>query len=99
AEWAYQRLALYVQKFEEMLDKDHEVGMGFAGSEAGTLNIQGMGYYAPDLITFYGTGPDGAKTQLVQHISQLNVMLKAAPKRQEEPNRIGFRLKQRLEEE
>ena len=99
AQWAYERLVLYIQKFEENLDGDHEVGMGFAGSEAGMLHIQGMGFFAPDMITFYGTDPSGTKTQLVQHVSQLNVMLKAAPKMNEEPNRIGFQMRRKLESE
>ncbi len=100
AEWAYERLVLYIQKFEETLDVDHEVGMGFAGSDAGMLHIQGMGFFAPDMITFYGADPSGAKTQLVQHVSQLNVMLKAALKPNENaaPNRIGFDLAASLDE-
>ncbi|MEM7452182.1 MAG: DUF6173 family protein, partial [Pseudomonadota bacterium] len=76
-----------------------EVGMGFAGSDAGMLNIQGMGFFAPDMITFYGADPAGAKTQLVQHVSQLNVMLKAAPKLNEEPARIGFQMRRKLEDQ
>ena len=99
AEWAYERLVLYIQKFEETLDADHEVGMGFAGSDAGMLHIQGMGFFAPDIITFYGADPSGVKTQLVQHVSQLNVMLKAAPKINDEPARIGFQMREKLEEE
>ena len=100
AEWAYERIVLYIQNFEKELDGEHEVGMGFTGGEVGTLRIQGMGYFAPDLITFYGTDPNGAKTQLVQHVSQLNVMLVASPKEDEkaEPNRIGFKLAEDLEE-
>jgi hypothetical protein len=99
AQWAYERLVLYVQKFEETLDAEHEVGMGFAGSDAGMLHIQGMGFFAPDIITFYGVDPGGTKTQLVQHVSQLNVMLKAAPKINEEPLRIGFQMRSKLEAE
>jgi hypothetical protein len=40
------------------------------------------------------------RTQLVQHISQLNVMLRALPKKAptEAPKRIGFRLAQDLEQ-
>jgi hypothetical protein len=98
AQWAYERLILYIQKFEEQLDKDQEIAMGFAGSDAGMLHIHGMGYFAPDLVTFYGVDPAGVKTQLVQHVSQLNVMLKAAPKLQEEPRRIGFEMRTRMEE-
>ncbi|MEM7268131.1 MAG: DUF6173 family protein [Pseudomonadota bacterium] len=99
AEWAYERIILYIKNFEEQLDSDHEVGMGFAGGEVGSLRIQGVGYFAPDLITFYGMDEAGAKTQLVQHVSQLNVMLKSAPKLRDEPNRIGFNLAASLEED
>ncbi|PLS23287.1 DUF6173 family protein [Neptunicoccus cionae] len=100
AEWAYERIVMYIQKFEETLDSDQEVGMGFVGGDVGTLRIQGMGFFAPDLITFYGAAPNGSKTQLVQHVSQLNVMLVAAPKEDEqaEPQRIGFRLAAKLNE-
>jgi len=100
AEWAYERLVLYIQKFEETLDNEHEVAMGFTGADAGVMRIEGMGFFDPDIITFYGSDPTGTKTQLVQHVSQLNVMLRALPKPTEEaePARIGFRLVQDLSE-
>ena len=43
---------------------------------------------------FYGRDEDGAKTQLIQHVSQLSVTLRAVPKLAEEepPRRIGFHL-------
>jgi hypothetical protein len=100
AEWAYERLILYIQNFEKQLDNEHEVAMGFTGGEAGVVRIEGMGFFDPDIITFYGSDGGGSKTQLVQHVSQLNVMLRALPKEveQAEPNRIGFRLAAGLEE-
>ena len=99
AEWAYERLILYIQNFEEQLDNEHEVAMGFAGGDAGVLRIEGMGFFDPDMITFYGTDSNGIKTQLVQHVSQLSVMLRALPKmaNEEAPTRIGFRLAADLE--
>ena len=97
AEWAYERIILYIQKFEEGLDGDHEVGLGITGSEQGTMTIQGMGFFAPDIVTFYGVDQGGTKTQLIQHVTQLSVMLKAAPKIHPEPVRIGFQLKEQLE--
>ncbi len=99
AQWAYERLILYIQNFEKALDNEHEVAMGFVGSEAGVVRIDGMGYFDPDIITFYGTDPAGSKTQLVQHVSQLSVILRALPKpkAQAEPERIGFRLAAELE--
>ena len=99
ARWAYERLILYIQNFENQLDGDHEVAMGFVGGDAGVLRIEGMGYFDPDIITFYGREGSGGKTQLVQHVSQLNVMLRALPKpKQDQPaNRIGFKLASDLE--
>ncbi|WP_108484808.1 DUF6173 family protein [Oceaniglobus ichthyenteri] len=100
AEWAYQRLVLYIQHFEKQLDEEHEVAMGFVGSASGVMRIEGMGFYDPDIVTFYGSEAAGARTQLIQHVSQLNVFLRAVPKTagQKEPNRIGFRLAADLEE-
>lgn len=100
AEWAYERLVLYIRDFEADLDNAHEVAMGFTGSQAGVLRIEGMGFFDPDIITFYGTDPQGIRTQLVQHVSQLNVLLRALPKlvEAEKPRRIGFRLAQKLED-
>ncbi len=99
AQWAYERLILYIQNFEKQLDGSHEVAMGFTGGDAGVLRIEGMGYFDPDIVTFYGSDATGAKTQLVQHVSQLNVMLRALPKTVEDKpaNRIGFRLAADLE--
>jgi len=99
SQWAYERLIMYIKNFEDQLDDDHEVGMGFVGGDAGVIRIEGLGFYEPDLVTFYGSDMTGAKTQLVQHVTQLNVMLKAAPKHidQAEPNRIGFRLASALD--
>lgn len=99
AQWAYERLVLFIQNFEEQLDRDHEVALGLTGAEAGVLRIEGLGYFAPDMLTFYGTSDNGARTQLIQHVSQLNVMLLALPKQteREEPRRIGFQLARALE--
>ena len=101
AQWAYERLILYIKNFEEQLDGEHEVAMGFAGGATGTMRIQGMGFFAPDIVTFYGADEVGAKTQLVQHVSQLNVMLRAVPKPPDEAeaSRIGFQLTRALEED
>jgi len=94
AEWAYERLILYIQNFEEQLDYEHEVAMGFTGTDAGVIRIEGVGFFDPDIVTFYGTDPEGTKTQLIQHVSQLNVLLRALPKMPsaDGPRRIGFRL-------
>lgn len=97
AEWAYERLILFLENFEQQLDAEHEVAMGFTGSEAGVMRIEGLGFFGPDILTFYGTDMTGANTQMIQHVSQLNVTLRALPKRPDQPaQRIGFRLAQDL---
>lgn len=97
AEWAYERLILYIQNFEEQLDNDQEIAVGFAGGEAGVIRIEGIGFFDPDIVTFYGSDESGLKTQLIQHVTQLSVVLRALPTLaapQEAPRRIGFRLAQ-----
>ena len=98
AEWAYERLILYIKNFEDKLDNDHEIAMGLVGGDTGVMRIEGIGFYAPDIITFYGSDPGGARTQQIQHVSQLNVQLRTLPKHvdQPEPNRIGCRLAEDL---
>ena len=100
AQWAYERTVIYLKKFEEGLDNEHEVAMGFVGGDAGVLRIEGMGYFDPDILTFYGQDMDGMRTQLIQHVSQLSVVLTAMPKEDEaeEPRRIGFRLVRELDD-
>lgn len=94
AEWMYDRLILYIRNFEQQLDAAHEIAMGFAGGEAGVLRIEGLGYFDPDIVTFYGRDDAGSKTQLIQHVAQVSVILQAIRKADtDEPaRRIGFRL-------
>ncbi len=92
AAFVYQRLIAHIQNFEKQLDSTHEVAMGFAGGEAGVLRIESVGFHDPDILSFFGRDEDGFKTQLIQHVSQLSVVLRAVPKDEPEapPRRIGF---------
>lgn len=96
AERAAEQLIHYIQSFEQQLDQSQEVAMGFTGGQAGVLQIAGVGFCEPDLVTFYGRDEDGLKTQLIQHVSQLNVILRAVPKGEPSapPRRIGFQMMQ-----
>ncbi len=101
ARWAYERLIHYIKRFEDGLEPGEEVAMAMTGGHSGVLRIQGMGYFDPDIVTFYGSDPAGAKTQLIQHVTQLSVILRALPRPRPEtpPERIGFQLARELEEE
>lgn len=91
---AAERLVAWIRAFEAGLDPAEEVALGFAGSEAGILQIEEIGYSDPDLITFTGSDENGLRTQLIQHVSQLSVILRAVPPAdpEEAPRRIGFTL-------
>ncbi|MES2539474.1 MAG: DUF6173 family protein, partial [Pseudomonadota bacterium] len=83
AEWAHDRLVMYIRNFESQLDAEQEIAMGFASDETGVLRIEGLGFFEPDIITFYGRDDFGGKTQLIQHVSQLSVTLRAVPKQED----------------
>ena len=95
AESTYQRLLKYIGQFEMQLDHDQEIGGRFVSFGDDThFHIADVGYWNPDIITFDGVDPAGNPMKLIQHVSQLNVLLVSARKLQPEaePRRIGFRL-------
>lgn len=88
---AYKALVSYINEFQDELDDEHEVGARLVsfGNEV-RFHIQDVGYTAPTLITFTGVMDNGDRVQLVQHVSQLSVLLVAVAKREDKPYRIGF---------
>ena len=91
AAWTRKRLIEYIKDFEADLDGEHEVGARLVSfGQAVTFHIADVGYYGPDIISFSGINEEGKKVQLVQHISQLSVLLVAMQKQAAKPRRIGF---------
>src|SRR5438093_1483893 len=98
AAWMYERIVRSINDFEERLDPDHEVGARLVSFAADSkIHIENVGYWGPDIIIFYGVDNDRKQVQLLQHISQLSVLLLAVPKLHKEARRIGFELVQKLE--
>ena len=91
AKWMFERLATYIKQFEGALDDEHEIGARLVSFGHNlTFHIEDMGYYGPDMIVFYGKNDSGEPVQLIQHTSQLSVLLVAVRKQSERPRRIGF---------
>ena len=94
ADWMYERVVKKITEFEESIPDNMQAGGRFVSSANGyTFSIDDVGYWNPDMIVFYGTGPDGAKVELLQHTSQLNLLLVAVPRTDDlsKPRRkIGF---------
>jgi hypothetical protein len=99
AQWMYMRLAQAIAAFEKTLDAEHEVGfrlVSFGNGEV--LHAEDLGYWAPDLVLFFGRNGAGARLQLIQHVSQVSLLLVEAPKPTEEPpKRIGFDILKKAE--
>lgn len=94
AEWAFVRLSRMIEEFEGKIDKDEEVGVRIVGLPGeGVLQIEDVGFWGPDLILFFGKNDQGRPVRLVQHYSQINVLLATKPKPENQPaRRIGFQL-------
>lgn len=91
AMWTYERLCKLFNDFENALDDEHEIGIrlvSFGYNDA--YHISGLGYWGPDMMIFNCSAGDGSPVDLIQNISQLNVLLLALPKVGEKPRRIGF---------
>lgn len=94
AKWMYKRIVESIKEFEKSIPETMQAGGRFVSSPTGaSFSIDDVDYWNPDMIRFYGTLPDGAKVQLLQHTSQLNLLLVAVPRRDDlsKPRRkIGF---------
>lgn len=100
AKWTYERLVDYINDFEKELDDEHEIGARLVsfGSTI-TFHIQDIGYWGPDIISFTGVDDNSQRVKLIQHTSQLSVLLIAVTKTEEKARRIGFDLKERMEDD
>lgn len=90
----YQQIIKEVQRFENMLDLEHEVGMRLVNfGQSIQFHVTGIDYRDPHLFFFYGFLDNGAPVKLIQHVSQLSFLLvKVKRLTPNEPKRpIGFR--------
>ena len=97
AEWTYKRLVSQITEFEAKLSSHEEIGGRFVTApHMGTIHIIDIGYWNPDMLIFHAEDADGKPMQLIQHHSQLSLLLIALPKTRDEPRRIGFVLEAKL---
>jgi hypothetical protein len=98
--WMHERIVHQIMEFEKNLGPDHEIGGRFVeGPSAEPLHIMNVASWGPDMVMFIGQFPDGRRFELIQHYSQVSVLLVAVPKMKEEPRRIGFELLQTVKEQ
>lgn len=93
AEKLYETLVRTLYEFERNLPQNLQAGGSLASfGQSVVFQIENIGYCNPSLIRFCGTLPNGSPVELVQHASQLNILLVAVERQNpEEPRRkIGF---------
>lgn len=100
AQWMHERLVHQIMEFEKNLGADHEVGGRFVeGPGSEPLHLSNVASWGPDMILFIGEFPDGRRWELLQHYSQVSLLLVAVPKMTDEPRRIGFELMKNFREQ
>lgn len=88
-----------IQAYDETLDEAHEVGIRLVSSgQTLTFHFGGMGYADPSLISFTGETDAGEPLELIQHVSQINLLLTTLPRLHPEKPKAKFRL-ERIEAE
>lgn len=89
----YRRLLRWINDFHRGLDDEHEVGAKLVSfGQTVTFQIEDIGYWNPSLISFHGKNEKGEPVELIQHVSQINILLVALKRNNIEPPKrpIGF---------
>lgn len=89
----HKRLVKWIQDFDKELDQQHEVGVRLVSfGQTVTFHLGNIGYWNPSLISFSGFTEAGEPVELIQHVSQISILLlKIKRKDPEKPKRpIGF---------
>jgi hypothetical protein len=78
----HKRLSKWIADFDASLDQQHEVGVRLVSfGQSLVFHLQDMGYWNPSLLFFIGVTDDGNPVQLIQHVSQISVLLMKLPRR------------------
>lgn len=88
----YKKLKREITEFEEGLSEDFVVGIRLINFGQMTFTVSEVGYNDPSLIIFIGEY-EGGPVRLVQHVSQINMLLMALKPQVEEKverRQIGF---------
>jgi hypothetical protein len=89
----HKRLMRWINDFEATLDQAHEVGVRLVSfGQSVIFHLRNICFWNPSLIRFDGIMEDGSPVQLIQHVTQISVLLTKLPRKDpSKPKRpIGF---------
>ncbi|MBN9983100.1 DUF6173 family protein [Rhizobium laguerreae] len=88
--YIHERMMQIIAEQEQLLSAEQELGVAVVGGNAPSFHLRSIGYSNPDLLRFVGTDPDGNTVQIVQHHTQMSIMIVSVPKLGEKAFRVGF---------
>jgi hypothetical protein len=87
------RLSKWIDEFDRTLDAEHEVGVRLVSfGQTVVFHLEGIRCWNPSLILFIGRTDEGHPVELIQHVTQISILLMTLPRRNPgEPKQpIGF---------
>lgn len=100
AEHSIYEIVQEIKNFENDLTQDEEAFMAIIGGPSGSaIFLNGIIPLGLDKVVFVGQNQQGKKARLIQHVSQINIMLQSMPiKAEAAPRRFGIGFHASLED-
>ena len=87
----HDRLSSWIRTFDQGLDENHEVGIRLVSfGQTVTFHLTDIGFWNPSLISFNGFGENGEPVELIQHVSQISILLTKLPRLHLDHNKVPF---------
>lgn len=78
----YKRLVQWINQYDAELDQEHDVGVRLVSfGQTVVFHLEDMGYWDPSLISFKGHTAEGDPVELIQHVSQISILLTKLPRK------------------
>jgi hypothetical protein len=78
----HKRLTKWLADFDAALDEAHEVGVRLVNfGQSVVFHLTDVGYWNPSLMSFSGETDAGEPVQLIQHVSQISILLMKLPRK------------------
>lgn len=98
----HERLVKWINNFDASLDEKHEVGIRLVNfGQTVVFHLENLGYWNPSLISFSGKTDSGDPVELIQHVSQISILLMKLPRKDpgKPKGQIGFQVSTKQEQE
>jgi hypothetical protein len=89
----HSRLVKWINDFDSSLDQEYEVGVRLVSfGQTVVFHLDDISYWNPSLISFQGRTDDGHPVELIQHVSQISILLMKLkrPDPSKPKRKIGF---------